>query len=224
MHQNGDCVGSGPVAPIVFQILPAYTMAMKLSAAFVLAAMMTFGQRGPESQIVDRLDSDLAALRRLPNQEMLDPSQLAASDRAALRTNLEIQNPGQTEAMSTIVGDLRDRYGEPILSWDSAYVLTTALAGKVLENNSLTAFTRSFVKSLDNAAACSRIRMPVRSCKQFQDSAEQMYAALLPLGISTANAQIVVENLIRNGDRLASQKGPLFQPIPRARPATPIVP
>jgi len=198
---------------------------MKLEAAFILVATTVLGQRGPESQIVDRINSDLVVLRSLPSQEMLqDPSQLAASDRAALRANLETQNPGQSEAMSTIVGDLNGRYGEPLLSWNSAYVLTGALAGKVLESESLTTFTRSFVRSLDNAFTCSRIRMPVRSCTQFQDSVEQMYAALLPLGVSSVNAQVVVENLIRNSDDLTSQMGTLIQPIPPARPVRPIQP
>jgi len=172
-------------------------MAMKLATAFVLMALTIFGQRGPGSQFVNRLNSDLVVLRSLPSQEILqDPAQIAVPDRTALRDSLETQNPGQKEAMSNLVNDLNDRYGKPVLTWELTYVLTSALAGKALGKESLTTFTRSFVGSLDNALTCSRIRMPLRNCKQFEDSVEEMYAALLPLGVSSTNAQTVVEKFI----------------------------
>jgi len=123
--------------------------------------------------------------------------------------------------MSNLVNDLKGRYGKPVLSWDLSYVLTSALAGKALEKESLTTFTRSFLGSLDNALTCSRIRMPLRSCKQFEDSVKEMYAALLPLGVSSVNAQTVVEKFV---DAAAEQVGPLFQPILPASPLRPIQP
>jgi len=195
---------------------------MKLAPALILMAMVVLGQKSPDSQIVDRLNSDFVPLHSLPGQEMLrDPAQLSALDRNALRDNLEVQNPGQQEAMSNLVNDLKGRYGKPVLSWDLSYVLTSALAGKALEKESLTTFTRSFLGSLDNALTCSRIRMPLRSCKQFEDSVKEMYAALLPLGVSSVNAQTVVEKFV---DAAAEQVGPLFQPIPPASPLRPIQP
>ena len=192
---------------------------------FLLAGSVA-GQTLFPDQATARAALGLSAMRTLPRaaagEKLHDLQGLTRQELAALRSFVAEQAPEQDRIMLRFQEDIAGRYGEPVISWELAYQLTSVLAGRELPDPVIARLTTSLVNAMDSAISCRKTLSSVRLSAKFRVSTESFYSELLAMGVDTDNAKIVTESLLRGGMSISytDTAVPLVKPIPPARRRT----
>ena len=199
---------------------------MKTAVWCLLFLAARVGAQTIPDELVDRLATDLSALRNLPNpngERLRGFLDLTRSDLTALRSFVSQQAPEQNRAMTRFVDDIADRYGKVLIPWDVAYALTSALAGRELPDEMLKQLSSSFVLAIDSTVSCRDTRSSLRKSVKFRAALESMNNSLVSLGVHGADALVVLESLSTAGLRIADPNaaGPVVKPIPPYQPRSP---
>jgi hypothetical protein len=195
------------------------------SLSLLLLATTVHAQTVPNAQRVSQLNADLMALRSLPalpaGTTLPDPLTTKGADGVAL---MRSPSPDQERAIARLQGDLfsltQQRYAEidkfkpgespwmktfqPLSGgWEVAYALTNVLAGKELSDTALTPLTSAMLEMMDSALDSLSNETNLQDSADFRTSVEHAYKALLALGVSSPNVQVVMEALFRRADGLS---------------------
>jgi hypothetical protein len=191
---------------------------MKTALLFpVLLAVTVQAQTAPEFDFVSRLNADLLPLSALP--ALSSPLEDGVSKAAARKTVSPEQNAIMDKYRQDLIGferqrDLATSRPDSLLvgmrsffSWDEAYKLTSALAGKELSEGNLTPLSEAIRGIANSAVVCRNTGSALLDSAEFRASAEKANDALRALGVSNHDARAVMEMLFSRA-RVAAVPAP----------------
>jgi hypothetical protein len=171
----------------------------------------------PSDKFVASLAAWLAHLADLPQVDgaVVNPLDLSAQKRAALRASVAKERTRQDGIMRAFAGAVSIRYQRHLLSWDFMYTLTSALAGRTLSIEGLEAVVRPILDMMD-MADCPNCEWQEENP---QAIAAQMFDSLTKLGVSPLDAATVTLNLAQSARMISLDEQQMrVIPIPPARP------